>query len=138
MTHKCIYCGKKIEPRNKYTLKFDTKKYKDTKHEGKVYACSDNCYEEARAYLGFYGRYKTAFGLLCALALIAVLVFGLFLKDSLLCAVGMFVMAATVIILPLGTPNSIELYSIKKMKLMARFGGLIFAGFGNWTILSGK
>ena len=138
MTHKCIYCGKKIEPRNKYTLKFNTKKYRDTKHEGKVYACSDTCFEDARAYLAFYGRYKTAFGLLSALALAAVLVFGLFLKDSLLCAIGMFVMAFTVVVLPFGTPNSIELYSIKKMKLLARIGGLMFIGFGILTILSGK
>ena len=138
MNHKCINCGKKIEPRNKYTLKFDTKKYRDTKHEGKVYACSDNCYEEARAYLAFYGRYKTAFGLLCALALACVLVFSLFVKDSLLCAISMFVIAFTVVILPFGTPNSIELYSIKKMKLLARVGGLMFAVFGILTILSGK
>ena len=138
MTHKCIYCGKSVEPRNKYTVKFDTKKTRGTKHEGKVYACSDSCFESSRDYLMFYNKYKTAFGVICAIALIGVLVFGTFLKDSLLTAICMFVLAFTVVLLPLGTPNSIALYGIKKMKLLARVGGFLFAACGIVTILSGK
>ncbi len=138
MTHKCIYCGKKIEPRNKYTIKFDTKKHHDTKYEGKVHACCDECYEASLGYFAFYSRYKNAFAIVCTLALVGTLVCSFLLKDALLTAICMFILAFTVALLPLGTPNSIALYGIKKMKLLARVGGLLFMLCGIMTILAGK
>lgn len=132
---KCIYCGKSTTPRGKYTLKIDVKPDKHGHLNDKVYACCDDCTEKSRVYLASFAKYKMVFGLLCVLALVGTLIFSAFVQDAILSAVCMFILSLVVIVLPFGTPGSIKLYGIKKMKLLARTAGIVFAACGIVTIL---
>ena len=110
--NRCGFCGKKTAPGESF--------------------CSQACQDR-------YGRAikrdtaKTGWFLAGILLGIGVLFAGVFSQRDPLMGGGLLLLGATVVLLPLATPETVALLGWRRARLLARVLGLVLLGMGVWT-----
>ena len=119
---KCVYCNKNTDTLHPVVVGKD----KET-----VTCCCDDCDEKTLAFYQFVDRTKPLFiiGIVFSLLAIFAAVFVLTAKNlwlgGILLGSGFALLGLTVIIFPFGTPQTFELFGIRKTLWIVRIMGVI-------------
>lgn len=119
---KCCYCNKKLPEKEELP--------QILVEDNRVRLCCDeNCAQQAQVFLQYYERYKGLFAVLTVFC-IGFMIYGS-VGNLRLCQYAFLAMGAVIVVFPFCTPTSIDLWGLKRSKVIGRILGVlvILVGF---------